>query len=125
MKTTKLQQEAKRVMRNQDKRRKRELAKIKKGVEIITLVGAEGRNMRWLTKGNRYTVRKVLDAEGTVEIRGDHSFTAKKGLPARLSCKEYILAEPLSSPKVYLDKIEKELGEASILLRSMREELAA
>jgi len=133
-----IHQKADAVIRKMDRRTRREIAAIKVGTVIVCKVNHHISNhdvmgsAQIVSEGTEYTVRKVLDKNGRVEVMGDKNGSYSGRLagkstrtPVVLRWGEYTKKAPFESPNRLLDEIEESLNDCLILTQSARSILNA
>ena len=130
---TKLQRQSEQIMRKMDRRTKREIADIKVGTVIVCKVNHNISNKDLfgtaliVSEGTHYTVRRIVDNRGTVEVMGDKNGSYAGRLaskssrtPAMLRWGEYERFTTKSC-KNLLGEIESGLKDSLVLIQSVRE----
>lgn len=121
-----------------DRRTKREIAAIKVGTVIVCKVNHHISNKdvmgsaQIVSEGTGYTVRRVLDSRGTVEVIGDKngSYTgrmAKKSTrtPVVLHWGEYDRRTSPKSCNQLMDEMESAFQDCVVLIQATRDGLRA
>ena len=128
---TKLQQQAEQIMCKMDRRRRREIAAIKPGVVIVSRVNRSiprgaTKDLMVVSEGTVYTVLRVLDKWGTVEVMGD-PYGLIKGRtnrsPTNLLFNEYYRKIRPKTCNQLLDEIESSCKDCVVLIQATRDEL--
>lgn len=131
-----IHQKAEAVMRKMDRRTRREIAAIKVGTVIVCKVNHHISNndvmgsAQIVHEGGEYTVRRVLDKNGRVEVMGDKNGSYTGRLAGKSTCTpvvlrwgEYSKKAPLKSCKALMNEMEEAFQDCQILMRSVSQSL--